>query len=134
MGLHRRVDDGSIAPVEAPDALTGELRVGYVRIDPAAGREIPPAHAAQPHVQQRAQRCGNLGERSSLLVPRIAKRGVTVADMYCPGGNVHAVSERAAAAEDHIARWQPESPDGHGVERQQAPEVALTEAQTLKRG
>ena len=46
VGLDRRVDDRELAPVEAPDPLARELRVGDVGVDAAAGCEIPPAHAS----------------------------------------------------------------------------------------
>ena len=53
--------------------------------------------------------------------------------MNRPGGDAHAVSEGAAAAHDDIAVGQLQPADRPWVERQQAPEVALADAETVQR-
>ena len=127
MGLHRWMDDRGVAAVVALDPLAGELGVGDVGRRLADLRDRSHlTHPAQLQAQKRAQRGGNLAERSSLLIPCVAKRGVTVADVYRARGNAHAVGERAAAAEDNVGRRQLAAVRRPRIERQQAPEVGLT--------
>jgi hypothetical protein len=134
MGLHGRVDHGRLAPVVALDPFAAELRDGDVRVHAPARREVPPAHPAQLAAQQAAQRPRGLRHRTGLLVPRVAKRRVAVADVHGPVGHAYTVGERAAAAEHHVAGGQSQALDRERVERQQPPEARLADAQPLQWG
>src|SRR5450756_590029 len=127
------MDDGGVAAVEALDPLPGEMGVGDVGVDPATGGQVPLTHPRQLQTQKRAQGGGNLAKRSSLLIPRVAKRGVAVANVYGSLRDAHAMGKRAAAAEDNVSCRELKPFDGKRIEGKQTPELVLADTQPLKR-
>src|SRR6202007_647591 len=91
------------------------------------------AHPLKLATQQRAQQRRHLSERALLLVPGITERGMAITDVDCSSWDSQSVGEGAAAADDHAARRRGKPSTGPRVEWQQAPEVALADAEPVER-
>ena len=130
--LHRRVQDGRLAPEVAAHALGGGARVGDVAVDALGGDPVPLAPLGEQQPQRRAHERVAGPQRRLALGPGVAERVVAVTDVDGAGIDEHAVRPRARRRDHGVVAAQVERLDRVGVERQQRAERARGRPQALQ--
>ncbi len=119
--IYRRIHDGRLAIIVSADPLRNISRVGHIAVDPAGGGPIPPGESRHDRAQQPAARGSDLSrtEIRLELIPCVAHRGVTVADVQRPSRANHRFHRAVARADHEIEGVEVEELDGGGEEREE---------------
>jgi hypothetical protein len=137
LNLHRRIQHPRPPPVGAPDSLAHVIGVGQEQVDVVGGLTIPKAQAVEHPAGKMALDPGIKTIVTQVLemqVPRIAHRGMNVADVQLFGGGQHAFCKRVGAGDDDVGMAQVQRLHRERRERQVVPEPFFHEGHALQKG